>query len=481
MTTIAKRNISTSDSSVYNVIAFFRIYNDFYFIPIAIIFSCACCYLIISIVLKKRGQNIVSVLVTSTSGYALFTFLVQRIPMICFLGYLTMSAIVLALLNVKWSTLSNRFYNLTRICSYVFICIPFFAELFFPYQTISSMQRKSSPPQLHNNILTRLSSLYTFNAISISLFYILTIGAINASWIPDNTTGDAEQINNGDFYSLQINKEKNQLIVSNIRNSNLEIYNIFDHPFKLYEIPLLSKEVQDVRINSERNELYHFDREDNKMIVLDLDDFSQEKESKYFLQGEGSARIAFDNNTNTIALSREEDYVWILDMKTTQPMQKLNIGTFNEFILFNKKRNEYILSYFGKYPFLRTVSSDGKKITHVDSMEYQGGIALSNQHNELFVALPLQSKILVYDLLSLKQKRFIPTVFGVRSIAYDKTHDILIAASMCNGYVHTIDRSTGKGLEKFFVGYYLREICIDENKRDAYISSRIGGLYRLSY
>jgi len=241
----------------------------------------------------------------------------------------------------------------------------------------------------------------------------------------------------------------------------------------------MTVELQDVRLNAARRELYHLDRAYDIMLVYDADSLRLKRRSPFCFQDRGTALVSFDNRSRTIAVARERGFIWLIDMDTLLPLGRLETGDSNAYIIFSEKMDRYILSYFKSYDYMRLVSPDGKETRKVKAKRYQGDLAISNKNNELYVALPLRGEILVYDMITYALKRKIPTVFGVRGIACDEKNNMIVAASMCTGFVDVIDLGTGRRISRNFVGYYLREICLDLPGNEAFISS-IFGVYRLS-
>ena len=478
---LAARYVPTNGRSVLRAVSFFICYNHFYCVPIAIISSLVA-YHVVSSIMKEKMKNFFFILIMAVSAYVCFALCVQKIPRPFFLVYLVVSATALLLVSMLSAEFMKHLHSFRIFCRNAFICIPFLIELFFPFAVIyylSSARLRSH--HLFNRIVCKAGPVYTAAAISMVICYLLTIAAISRLIIPLDIKGDASRIAKGNYYSLQLDRERNYLIASNAGKGLLEIYDVRQRVTKLFDVAIPTEELEVARINVEKKELYHFDRGRKKLLVYDLDSFNLKKESMGILEGGGSTLVAFDNASNTIAVAREDDFMWIVDMSTIQPIRALRIADWNDFIVFNKQLNAFILSYFSEHSFIQVVSPDGQKSKRIDAKRYQGGIASADRYHELFIALPLAGKIAVYDIPSLKLKRLVPTAFGARGIAYDSVHDLLIAASMCNGYVDIIDRKSGRICKKIFVGYWLREVCLNEYKREAYISSGLGGLFSLAY
>jgi hypothetical protein len=346
---------------------------------------------------------------------------------------------------------------------------PFLAELFFPHALI--------PPQVRPRYVTeRAGPCYTA-----ALVGLLTTHLAVAVLLPDRVGPGIARLAPGNFYSLQLDRARERLIAANLGDRRLEVYDVSGDTRKLFDAPVPTGELQDVRIDPAMDELYHFDRRRGTLLVLDLGSLRIKAQSPVALEGGGSARVAYDGASDTIAVTRENDSLWLVDRATLRPKAELPLGDRNEYILFSKELGAYALSYFEKHTFLRTVSPDGRTVGTVAADRHQGALAVAERRDELLVAMPLKSEIWAYDLPSLRPNRRVKTVFGVRSIAYDESNDLIVAASYVNGYVDILDAVTGARIQRVLVGYYLREICLNPRRREAYLSSFTGGLYRLRY
>ncbi len=72
-------------------------------------------------------------------------------------------------------------------------------------------------------------------------------------------------------------------------------------------------------------------------------------------------------------------------------------------------------------------------------------MAFWERRNELLVASPMASRVIRMDADTLKTLGYIPAVFGVRTLAIDAAHDLLLCGSLTTGQVDVIDLQNGNG------------------------------------
>ena len=298
----------------------------------------------------------------------------------------------------------------------------------------------------------------------------------------------------GDFYGLQIDPLTNRLIATNVAKKSLFVFDLRDSDVPRTVIPLSTDELERIRLNAEYRELYHVDRRFGTLLVYDLDSIPLprgrtttrasiriKRRSALPMHGLGSSDVVFDNRSRTIAVTREKNPLWILDLGTLTPLKRLNVALHCEAMAFDANSNRYVLSYFEKSTCLRCISPDGRQVWEVPAHMHQGGIALSQSRKELYLPIPLRRKILVYDTDTFEQKSPIPTMFGARGVACDESNDVLVVASLCTGEVEAFDLAGRRSLFRTFLGYHLREVCLKPRTREGFVSSPIGGLYRFRY
>jgi len=290
------------------------------------------------------------------------------------------------------------------------------------------------------------------------------------------------QIARGNFYGIEADQAGGRLRACRTLERKLATFSLADGGLISESEIATSLELQEVRTNLSRGEAYHFDRRSRSLLVLDAGTLSVARSAGYggFDAG-GSARVAFDNGSGTIAAVLEHGPMFIADMKTLRPKAAFREIDFNEFVLFDPFAGSYLLSFFRGRDTLEAVSADGKSRRTVPAGRFQGGLAISEKRREIYLAMPLRGSILVYDAATLEPRGAIRSVFGVRGLACDDENGVLLAASMSGGYAEAIRLEDRKRLLRVPLGYYLREIAFDRRARRAYVTSMLDGVLKFDY
>ena len=162
-------------------------------------------------------------------------------------------------------------------------------------------------------------------------------------------------------------------------------------------------------------------------------------------------------------------------LKMNQIKYIKGIEDYVDSLIYNKYRNSFLVSFWGKKQFLQEIDIENKKIRKIKADKYQGYIAMSERNKEIYVAFHQQGQIGVYDAETMKLKRKIKSNYTVKDITYDEELNILIAPSYFTGYVDIfLMDGSDKLLTREFVGYELREGCFDPQKENLYICSERG-------
>ncbi|MFA5857557.1 MAG: hypothetical protein WC955_00670 [Elusimicrobiota bacterium] len=379
--------------------------------------------------------------------------------------------------EIDWS--ANRFDVLMR----VLLFIPFFVELFIPSlllyycETVDNAVVKKVCVSAKKLKLVMLLSLIGANAVIFTLFMIKNEYSKIVPVYPE-----VQKLAPGNFYCLELDKQKERLYASKTEAKVLYSFDLRTEPCKYNKLVLLTLEFQDLRFNPERNELYHCDRLYERVTVVDSNTLKVKRVSESVVTGGGSARVAFDNASRTILATRENDDAWALSLDSLTPIRKFdNFGDRNECIVYDSKNKRYVLTYFEKYPYIRFVYPANWKVEEINVPMCQGGITISDELNELYLALPKNKKVYVYDLRTMKFKHRFNVTFGVRQLAYDNIHKLLFAPSAVSGYMDIIDVINKKLVRRVYAGYALREVCVYPEKHWVFISSKEDGVGRIQY
>lgn len=291
-----------------------------------------------------------------------------------------------------------------------------------------------------------------------------------------------ERLAAGNFYGLEADPASGRVSACKVRDRQVLTFGLEDGILLGTAAVATSLELQEIKANPARKEVYHFDRELRALLVLDPETLQVEKRAIFGGSGPGgSARVAYDNAGNSLAAVLEHGPLFLADLDSLRLRTVLKDVNYNEFVLFNPDARVYLLSFFRGRDTVLAVSGDGKTKKELPAGRFQGGMAFSRKRGEVYLAMPLQARVLVYDSATLEPKGAIRAGFGVRGLACDDENDLLLAASMCNGSMDVIELRGGRRAARVPLGYYLREIALDTAGRKAFVSSIAGGVMRTSY
>lgn len=102
------------------------------------------------------------------------------------------------------------------------------------------------------------------------------------------------------------------------------------------------------------------------------------------------------------------------------------------------------------------------------------GVAVNEKKEEIYVARPFPSSILVLDAATLKKKKTIFTEFGTRSVVYIKEKELLAAGNYFTGTVQFFDAKTHVEVFRFYVGHLLRGLTYDAISQNVFSFSACG-------
>lgn len=355
---------------------------------------------------------------------------------------------------------------------------PFVSELILPGSIVALWSRVCD--RTKGAVLGRIVFVITFAVTS-----SLVISAISFygyfQYAPQPKQESlATRILPGDFHGLEMGTKSRRLFAMEIGTSVVYVFDFdkIDLPYRTFEIE--TGELEHIAINEQRNEIYHFDRDRIRLYVYDLETLIPTRQSPLLKAGMGSAKVAFDNRSKTIAVKQEGNYCWILDMDTLEPIAPVIETHHTDVLSFDQTSGQYLLSIDRDSESFRAISTDGKTVRDIPAAKNQLTITSSAKRREVYLALPLKGQVYVYDAVTMTLKKKIETVFGVRGVACDEKHSLLITTSMFTGYVDVIDLNSGRSIQKKFVQYYLRGVVLNSDKREAFVAS-IHGLYRFDY
>ena len=476
------------EGNIFRAISFFRYWNHLYLIPVAVLGSLMTCKLV-SRWLGGRFERALAGTVPAGIFYALTSLFLQELPWSYGVALLLIGLAVSGLAWTAVRRLTGKSPAILDRLFHAYLCFPFVAEVLTPDRALHALYIREElnvrPRRFIRERTSGIAPLYSIVVLAVAIDYAFVIGSINRGQLPDLIKGaKAERIVGGNYHGLQVDKDRNHLLALEQDSERLEVYALDEgSPTKVFEKEMPTAELENIRINPDRGELYHFERGSSTLQAYDLKDLTLRRESVADLAGGGTAQVEYDNASKTIIVTRESDFLWIFDLDTFALVHEhSDQGRGNATIIFSRLLDRYVLSYYDSLDRLRTIGPHGQDYQEIEAPYFNHDLAESEHRQELYVSLPVEGRIAVFDVSDVPHKtRSIDTVFGVRGMAYDAQNDLLLAASMTTGYLDIIDAGSGEVLKRVFVGYYLREIHLHEGRREAFISSRIGGIYRVEY
>jgi hypothetical protein len=242
------------------------------------------------------------------------------------------------------------------------------------------------------------------------------------------------------------------------------------------------RELQQVKFNPARGEAYHFDKQRGALLVLDGGSLAVKRAIEIPGLGYGGSAISdFDNSGGTLAVALEDSPLLVFRLGSFALRSVLRGTEHTEFILYDRAAGSYLVSFYKGRDTFEAISADGKIRRQVAAGRFQGGMALSEKRKELYLAMPLQGRILVFDSATLEQKGWLRSVYGVRGLACDDKNGVLVAASMCGGFAEAINLEDGRRVARIRAGYYLRELALDPEARTAFVTSMLDGVVSFKY
>jgi hypothetical protein len=262
-------------------------------------------------------------------------------------------------------------------------------------------------------------------------------------------------------------------------------------PPKHFTIP--SSEVEKIHLDVTSRRIYHVDRQTKRLVVMNADTFDVlPKEMVALHQAcSGSTDLALSRSSRRLIVMWENGFGSLVDLNTLQTGSSLM--PFGCLVLHDDINNVfYILG--GKDGGPKETAQMNEKLFCVDDtcvfpldvkFETDGmglyRMCLSRKRRELYVSVAGESEIRVYSTPDLKVLRKLPAQFAVRAIALDDERGLLLAGSVVTGYVDVMDVESGKTLQHQYVAKYGRNIALDTERRQAFMTSTTDGLFVLKY
>lgn len=281
-----------------------------------------------------------------------------------------------------------------------------------------------------------------------------------------------------DLYDIVIDHAVNRLLVTKKEGGTGWALRL-DEPTVLGNFTIPTAELEDIELDPGRREIYHVDRATGNILVIDADTFRVLRVGKTPVISSGSTKIALDKSSNQLLISWENDNLFVADRNSLHCELLGTPGNMNP-LADGVHGVVYLNSEFGSY--LQTLDlKPGRVLCQVKSPARGERMVLARTRGELYVPDAQGGQVWVYSTPELNLLCKIPAQFGVRPLAFDDEHGLLLNASVVTGYLDVTDPVTGKRLQHHYVGKYGRIIQVDSSRRHAFITLTKDGLCMLNY
>lgn len=451
--TVFAERILYNSQDIYYYILIFSIVNFIFFL--------FCC-------LIKNNKNIYYIdIFLSLFLYGFFYyFIISKNSIILLI------TLILIFINILFLVLQIKI-NIPKI----FFYIPYLSDIFLSFN-------------LYNvNIKLKKYIIFVNTLILLNFIFLLfPIEIYCNNMLSREPMFGIENITNKSKIIAKVYEKERILVVD--KNFNINTYDFF-------------KLSQDIIYNSKKEEIYVYAPENGNFYVLDSNNLRIKKmkniwDVNYKINPCPKERIAFDNQSNTILIILEFDGFILLDQDSLEIKYKKEIldkNRFNDYscfvsndltiafgktsyddVVFNKYRNSYIITSWFFNDKLIEFNLKDYSINYIDAYVHQGGICISDQNKEVYIAFYMKNFIGVYDAETMKLKRKIRTLYTAKNIMYDKDLNVLIAPGY---HSRTIDIFLMDGSDKLLVRkkiniFGIRDVKFDTTKKFLYISSKVG-------
>src|SRR5216684_8294745 len=334
--------------------------------------------------------------------------------------------------------------------------------------------------------------------VSVIVLPLLAVGLMNGwSLVPFAQRLHADpavhKFTKFDLDSLALDAENQLLYASGHGSVNVLAYDLKDLNRGPYWSQVSTERAQSFYYNSPYGEIYVLDQGNHKLFILNAKTLDAKRSVPDLHMTEGDSRIVYDSQTDTILVASEGTYwgspsdekgypIAVIKRSTGQilyTMRDCGGLCIPGLITMHPRLPLVYLAFPKKVLALNTVTRQIAGTPFV-SNQWVDGLAVTPDGNELLVGVPLRSTVLRFDAESLNPKGAIDTVFGVRTLAVDSERDLLLTASLATNMVDVIDLRTSKRVAKYYLGPWLRSICLDTKNDEAYVSSA-QGLFKVDY
>jgi len=287
-----------------------------------------------------------------------------------------------------------------------------------------------------------------------------------------------------DLYDVQVDPTGDQLFVTRKltgrRENPVEVFALAEPRAATRSFILQSIEVEDIALDEERRRVYHVARDTRLLLVVDADTLAPREAVPLPELGTGSTTIGIASKANRLFLLWENDYLVAMDL-TTRAYGYEQVKRGGNILVDERHQTVYLHTEVESGPELSAFDVATLTVFNRVPAPAPDRMVLSRKRSELYVADARGARIWVYRTPTLELLRKISAPFGVRALAVDDAHGLLLAASVVFGHLDVIALETGERLQRHYVAEYGRRLAIDAKRRHAFMTATRDGLFMIEY
>lgn len=295
----------------------------------------------------------------------------------------------------------------------------------------------------------------------------------------------------GDVNWIALHPTRKYLYVSGHGLHRLQRYTLDDWTAGPLEADTASGRAQGFEYDPEAGEIYVYNRKDESVMYFS-EDLRLRRTVPLPKLATGDPWVGLDKATDTLTIMSEADLqdgapVYVIDRPTGKVRHTIYdaapgaplVGAAH--LLTHPDGSRIYFSTFRRTSALLMIDLKSGRVARVspaderaDRMEYR------RPTNEIWLSLPVESRLARYDADSLELKGYLKSIFGVRVMAIDEQRGLILLGSFTTGRLAVYDMKTWSQVNSFYLGPWLRTILLNPEAGLAYVTSN-GALFEVKY
>jgi putative flippase GtrA/DNA-binding beta-propeller fold protein YncE len=290
-------------------------------------------------------------------------------------------------------------------------------------------------------------------------------------------------VDHGNINGISLDAGERYLFATGVGLGRLRRYDLENLTAPPLESSESSGHAQGLDYDPVAHEIYVHHTEAQSVLVFD-EDLRLKRRIEARDVSPGDPWVAVDGRTATISIVSEADQgggvpFLVIDRNTGAVIDRRQEDAGN--LLHYPEKSWIYLSFYRRISGVMTYDLVQRRITQQAMTDQRiDRMAFWRAGNELLATSPTRGLVLRYDADSLTPKGSFRTLFGVRVLAIDDQRQVVLCGSLTTGKIAVVDLATGRELESYYLGPWLRSVVVVPSRSRAYVSSN-GTLYELQY